>query len=57
MVALAGHQMGRWGMKVLGQNSLCIHKKDCTYVFLSVEHEAAIELGELAERHVSIPQL
>ena len=29
----------------------------CTYVFLSVEHEAAIELRELTEGHVSVPQL
>lgn len=32
-------------------------KKGLTYVFLSVEHEAAIELGELTEGHVSVPQL
>lgn len=37
---------------------LSLHtQNDCTYIFLSVEHEAAIELGELAEGHVSIPQL
>lgn len=47
---------GVWGMKALGQNHL--HTlNSCTYVFLSIEHEAAIELGELTERHVSISQL
>ena len=30
-------------------------QNDCTYVFLSIKHEAAIELGELAEGHVSVP--
>lgn len=28
-----------------------------TYVFLTIEHEAAIELSELAEGHISIPHL
>lgn len=52
--------MGNWGGDESAGPELSADtekNKNGTYVFLSVEHEAAIELGELTEGHVSIPQL
>lgn len=44
----------RWGWGVQTTSHLI---QSNTYVLLSVKHEAAVELRELAEGHVTVPHL